>query len=73
MTLGSSAALLAGSSGPVDVVLARFDLIRLAALVGAVDSTADEAALLPKAPGGAREAAVAAEAAGIATGQQVLG
>ena len=55
------------------MVLAGLDLVGLAAVVRAVEAARDEALLVPELPGGAGEAAVAAEAAGEAAGEQVLG
>ena len=72
VTLGGADSLLARSSRPVDVVLAGLDLIGLAALVGAVLASADQALVQPVVPGGARETSVATEATGTATGEQVL-
>ena len=73
MALGRAAALLAGPPRAVDVVLAGLDLVGLAADVRAVEAAGDEALLVPELPRGAGEAAVAAEAAGEAAGQHVLG
>ena len=70
---GRAAALLAGSPGAVHVVLARLDLVGLAADVRSIEASGDEALLVPELPGRAGEAAVAAEAAGEAAGEQVLG
>ena len=70
---GCATSLLAGSPGAVDVVLAGLDLVGLAADVRAIETARDKALLVPEFPGGPWEAAVAAEAAGEATGQQVLG
>ena len=70
---GRAAALLAGSPRAVDVVLAGLDLVGLAPDVRAEEAAGDEALLVPELPGGAGEAAVAAEAAGEAAGEQVLG
>ena len=70
---GRAAALLAGSPGAVDVVLAGLDLVGLAPDVRAEEAAGDEALLVPELPGRAGEAAVAAEAAGEAAGEQVLG
>ena len=61
--------LVAGPASAVDVVLAGGDGVGLAALVGAVQAAGDDAGLVPEAPGGAGEAAVAAEAARVTAGQ----
>ena len=53
-------------------MLAGLDLVGLATDVGAEEAAGDESLLVPELPGGAGEAAVAAEAAGEAAGEQIL-
>ena len=72
VALGGPAASLARSTGSIDMVLARLDLVRLAAVIGSEVATGDQALLGPIAPGHTGEPSVAAEAASVAAAQEVL-
>jgi hypothetical protein len=72
VTPGGAHPSLTGSPGSVDVMFARLDDVRLAAVVGAIVSAGDETLLSPEVPSHARVTSVATVAAGETAAEQIF-
>ena len=73
MAFGGAPTFLAGASGSVSMVFARFDVVRLASVIGSVKAAGDQAFAMPKRPSGSWKTSVATKPASEAACQKVFG